>query len=44
MRVIAYCIPTDYRDKSLRIEEDTTHEFLIKFANKVIKVLGQEYL
>jgi len=44
MRVIAYGVPTDYRDEYLRIGEDTTIESVRRFAKVVIRVFGPVYL
>ena len=44
MRVIAYGIPADYTDEYLRIGQDTTTEFVRRFAKLVIKLYGEKYL
>ena len=44
MRVIAYGVPADYADEYLRIGEDSTIEFVRRFAKVIVRVFGPEYL
>jgi len=43
-RMLAYGIPTDFLDDSVRLGESTIIECLKRFVKAVVEVFGEEYL
>jgi len=43
-RMLAYCIPADFLDDSVRLGESTIIECLKRFVKAVVEVFGEEYL